>query len=146
MSNTNETIDAIATQKEKQRTFQSFTMLSYIGNAVWGILFLILFIGCIINGEAMLKDGEDTSRLTFYLIASAVILISCIFCIIGVMGMKRGRKKGFKNYAIGSVIWVLLLFYDSTFGRGTYGMLFPIIASVSIVFVIYYALRLPKLT
>jgi len=141
MSNSEEILDQNKTRKEKQRTFQSFTMLSYIGNAVWGILFLILFIACIINGEGMLEAGEDTSRVTFYLIVSALILIASILCIIGVMRMKRGKKAGFYAYAIGNLIWIGLLFYDAE----RYGLVFPVLAGISAVFVIYYALRLPKL-
>jgi len=146
MSNSDEPIDQNATRKQRQRTFQSFAMLSYIGNSIWGILFLILFVACIVNGQAVLREGDDASRITFYLIISALIVTASLLCIIGVMRMKKGKKKGFYAYAIGNLVWIALLFYDSTFGLGTYGILFPIMAAVSAVFLIYFGLRLPKLS
>ena len=142
MSNSEEIVDHNSAQRERKSIFQTFAMLSYIGNSIWGILFLLLFIGCIINGEGMLREGDDTSRVTFYLIVSALILMASILCIIGVMRMKRGKKAGFYAYAFGNLIWIGLLFYDA----GRYGLVFPVLAGISAVFVIYYALRLPKLS
>lgn len=146
MSNSEELIDQNATRKQRQRTFQSFSMLSYIGNGLWGALFLILFLACIINGKAVLQEGEDVSRITFYLVVSGLIVTASLFCIIGVLRMKKGKKKGFYMYVIGNLVWITLLFYDSIFGLGTYGIFFPLMAGVSAIFIIYFALRLPKLS
>lgn len=140
MNPSEQVIDSQASPKQRQPIYQSMSLLAYIGNTLWGILFLILLIACVINGNAVLKTGDPSSYIYFYMVVSAIVVLACVLCILGLLGMKRKRKKGFYLYSIGNIIWVGLLFYNPT----NYGWIFPVLAVISGVFTIFFALRLPK--
>jgi hypothetical protein len=126
--------------------FGVMSVLSYIGNGLWALLFMIFLIGCIINGKDMVNGGSFEAlfggMLGVFALMSALIVILCWLCISGVSKMKKGIRKGFIFYLIGNGLWSVLLIYG---GRdGTVYMLGG--ALVSIIFIGFYAMKLPKMS
>ncbi len=126
-------------KKSHSSLFSTVSGFSYTGNIIWGVLFGLLLIGCIINGASML---EETSLDNFFggvvvgfAFMSTVILALCVVCIIGLVKMKKGERRGFLIYAISNGLWSLILIYSS---QGDF--LFLGMAAVSIAFIIYYAI------
>lgn len=132
----------------KDRGFKTMISLSYIANAIWGVLFLILLVACIGNSQAIIDATKDRiapteifgSLIALFLILSLVVVALCIICIIGLNLMKRKTKKGFFLYAVANACWALLQIYigsDDSFTFLASGL-------VSIVFIFYFTVQLPK--
>jgi hypothetical protein len=109
-------------------------VLSIIGSAFWGIVFFILFIGCLINGAALMEslsmDNVFSGVIFLFAVMSLLIMTLCAFTIVGAIQLKKGLKKGFKFYAIGNIPWVLIMLYAS---NGS--IAFIVVALISAVFV-----------
>lgn len=131
-------------------TFKIVTMLSLIANIVWGILFSILLIACILNGQAIIDSTKDTispdaffgNIIVLFLILSVVVVLLCWFCISGIRKMKKGERSGFYSYAIANALWALLQINIGSDGTVPY----IVSGLISIGFIFYFALKLPKLS
>lgn len=139
-------LDNNQNQPQNSSTFKTMAILSYVGNGVWAFLFLLLFIGCVVNGAAMLKsvslDNFFGGAIMFFTVISALVMVVCLVSIIGVVKMKNGKRRGFFLYAIANGLWSLLLFYA---GTGDGGTVFWIGGIISLLFIGFYMLRLHKL-
>lgn len=127
-------------------TFKTMSILSFVGNGIWAFLFLLLFIGCVVNGAALMKsvslDSFFEGAIMFFAVISALIIAACLVAIVGVVKMKNGKRRGFFLYAIANGLWSLLLFYA---GTGDGGTIFWIGGIISLLFIGFYMLRLHKL-
>ena len=144
--NKTEVIDGKSKGYKLSSTFKTITILSFIGNGIWALLFLLLFVACIVNGAAVIKsvslDNFFGGAIVFFTLLSAVILGVCLTALIGVVKMRKGKRQGFVLYAVANGLWSMLLFYAGT-DKG--GSLFWIAGIISLLFIGYYALRLPKM-
>ena len=122
---------------KKNATFTTMTTLSFIGNAVWAILFGIIFSGSLNNSSEMLNslsvDGLFGGLLFLFAILSGIVLFSCIISIIGLVKMRKGKKKGFKYYLVGNGIWILIMIYTA-FGDSFYAIFGAIISLLFLAF------------
>ena len=122
------------------------TILSYIGNVICALLCMVLLIACVTNGTSMEKsgmfDGLFAGLLGVFAIMSALVIVMCWLCIIGITKMKKGIRRGFILYLIGNGLWVILLIYSGRDG----GLTALLGALVSIGFIAYYAMKIPKLS
>ena len=135
----------MSAKKKESGAFGVMSVLSYIGNGVLALLFMILLIACITNGTSMANSGTFDGLFggmigVFAVISALVILISWL-CIIGVAKMKKGNRRGLMFYLIGNGLWVILLIYTGRDGSLT----FLSGALISIVFTAFYAMKLPKM-
>lgn len=133
-------------EKKKSGAFNTLTILSYIGNAILALLFMILLIGCITNGtnfeNSKAFSGLFGGLLGVFAIMSILVIVTCWLCINGVAKMKKGKRRGFMFYLIGNGLWVLLLIYGGSEGS----LPFLICALISIGFIVFYAMKLPKMS
>lgn len=138
MTDFNETLDQETSSSTKTPAFFSpIVVLSYIGNSIWGVLFLLLFFGCVMNGAKMLEslslDDFMGGLVMLFAVMSAVFVALCVVCIIAVNKMKKGNKNGFTLYAVCNGIWSMLLLYGS---GGDW--LFIVMALISILFIVLF--------
>lgn len=134
-----ETIDQVEKTSHRSVLFNVMSILSYIGNGIWTLLFLVLFIGCLSNGAAMMKtismDAVFGGVVAFFAILSALVILLCVVCIIGMVKMRKGKRSGFFLYAISNGIWGLLIFYAAADGGD---IMFIVGGLISIGFIIYF--------
>ncbi|MFT5824024.1 MAG: hypothetical protein ACI8ZM_005290 [Crocinitomix sp.] len=136
----------MSAENNKSGALGAMSVLSYIGNGLWALLFMILLIGCITNGtdfeNSSAFDGLFGGMLGLFAVMSLLVIIMCWLCIIGVAKMKKGNRRGFMLYLIGNGLWVMLLIYG---GRdGSVALLFG--AILSIVFIAFFAMKIPKMS
>ncbi|NOQ73334.1 MAG: hypothetical protein GQ574_15115 [Crocinitomix sp.] len=135
----------MSAKKKESGAFGVMSVLSYIGNGIWALLFMILLIACITNGTSMQNsgtfDGLFGGMIGVFAAMSALVIIMCWLCISGVAKMKKGNRRGFMFYLIGNGLWIMLLIYAGREGNVT----FLSGAVISIVFVTFYAMNLPKM-
>ncbi len=147
MNDSQEILDGSKKEKSGSSMYKTMNILSYIGNGVWGILFLLLFVACIVNGAAVAStvslDSFFGGAIAFFAFLSALVVALCVVSIIGVLKMRKGKRKGFFLYAIANGLWALVLFYAASDNGG-----FNLIAGgvISFAFVYYYGMRLGKLS
>ncbi|MDA7803210.1 hypothetical protein N8987_01365 [Crocinitomix sp.] len=138
----------MTSKKINDSAFKTMTTLSLIANTVWGTLFLLLLVACVFNSEAVLNSTKDSispnelfgNLIVLFLILSAIVVILCWFCIRGISRMKKGELRGFYTYALTNGLWALLQIYIGSDGTIPY----LISGVVSIIFIFYFALKLPK--
>ncbi len=136
----------MSAQNIKSGAFKTMTVLSYLGNVICALLCMVLLIACITNGTSMenseMFDGLFSGLLGVFAVMSALVIGMCWLCIIGVAKMKKGLRRGFILYLIGNGLWVVLLIYS-----GSDGSLPSLLgALISIGFIAYYAMKIPKLS
>ncbi|WP_066757943.1 hypothetical protein [Crocinitomix algicola] len=128
--------------------FKTFTSLAYIANVIWAVLFSILLIGCILNGEAILNAAPDSinpegffgSLIALFLVLSIVVVTLCVLSILGLNKMRANARKGYFLYVISNGVWALLQIYI-----GSDGTIFYLASGlISIVFIFYFTVQLPK--
>lgn len=141
-----ETIDQVEKTSHRSALFNVMSILSYIGNGIWTLLFLVLFIGCLSNGAAMMKnvsmDAVFGGVVAFFAILSALIILLCVVSMVGMAKMGKGKRSGFILYAISNGIWALLIFYAAA---GDGGMGFIIGGLISLGFIVYFGSTFRKL-
>lgn len=125
--------------------FNTMSILAFVGNGVWGLLFLLLLIGCTVNGAAMMESTTLNNFfggiVMFFAIASLLMVLSCVVAFVGVLRMRKGYKRGFFLYASGNGIWILAVLYAAIEG----GMTYVLGGILSLLFVAYFASNLGKL-
>ncbi|MGB1102587.1 MAG: hypothetical protein ACPG21_03075 [Crocinitomicaceae bacterium] len=118
--------------------FNTLSILSIVGNVLVAILFAILFLGGLNNSSESLQnfaiDGVVGGFMLLFTVLSALVLISCILSILGVVKMRKGQRRGFKLYAIGNGAWIALVFYASL-GDAYY---YLISAAISALFILFF--------
>jgi magnesium-transporting ATPase (P-type) len=128
--------------KSVPQIVKTLAIFSYIGNAIWALLFVIVVLAI----ESMMSQfinrldapGMSTDQLmTFMVIVCLVILLMCIVSIIGTVRMTRGKKSGFYMYAIANGIWVILLLMGGT-PQGI------VVGLISLGFIIGFGMQLKK--
>jgi hypothetical protein len=107
-------------EKEKFKLSTGLKVLSItaiIANGIWLLLFLMLFVGCIVNGQTLVDKMDISSVFTnlvfVFALASLIVVLDCLVCILAVGMIWRGEKKGLKLYVGANSLWVLLVFYAS---------------------------------
>ena len=123
---------------KKNSLFTTMTTLSFIGNIIWFILFGILLSGSLMNSASIVEsfsvDGIKGGIMFIFAIISAIVVSSCIVSLIGLVKMRKGKKRGFGYYAIGNGVWVLMMIY-MTFGDYGYAI---VSAIISILFILFF--------
>lgn len=132
--------------KAKNGVFRTFAILSYIANGLSAVIFLWFFMACLINGVAAIESSTLDSlfgggMLVFAAMGGLLFAVS-ILSILGVAKMQRGKRVGYFIYAISNGLWALILFYAASSGQ----VWLFLMGLVSLVFIGYFALRLPKLS
>ena len=135
----------MSAQMKKSKALNAISVLTYIGNSIYALLFMILLIACIANGTTMSNSGNFDALVGGLMgvlaVMSVLVIVMCYLCIIGVAKMKKGKKRGLLFYLIGNGLWIILLIYA---GRGG-GLVYLSAALISIGFTGYYAMMLPKM-
>ena len=135
----------MSAKNKKSSAFNTMATLSYVGNGLWALLFIILLIGCVTNGTSIANSGgmsELVGGVVGVMAAmSLIVIIMCFLCIRGVAKMKKGDRSGFMLYLIGNGLWIALLIY----GGRTGSIPFLAGALISTGFTGFYAMKLPKM-
>ncbi len=129
--------------------FRTIVLLSHIGNFFTILIFAFLLIGAINNEGIATKEttffGHQFSSMAYLKYVAMGVLFICFVTFIGVILMKRGKRSGFFIYAIPNGIWACLLFYFSL-DIVTLGFLLKIFSAVTVLFIVLFATRIPKLS
>jgi hypothetical protein len=133
-------------QIKKSKAFNAVTVFSYIGNAIGALLAMILLIACITNGTSMENSGSFDALagglIGVMAVLSALVIVMCYLCLLGVAKMRTGKTRGFLYYLIGNGLWVVFMIYAGREGSLPY----LTSALISIGFTVFYAMKLPKMT
>jgi len=125
--------------------FNAMSILAFVGNGLWAFLFLLLLIGCTVNGAAMMESTTLNNFfggiVMFFALASLLMVLSCVVAFVGVLRMRKGYKRGFFLYAGGNGVWILVVFYAAIEG----GMTYVLGGILSLLFIVYFASNLGKL-
>ncbi len=128
--------------------FSTIVLLSHIGNFFTILIFAFLFIAAMNNESISTKEttffGYTFASMTYLKYVALGVLFICLLTFIGVFSMKRGKRRGFFIYAIPNGIWACLLFYFSM-DIETLGFIMKIFSAITVLFIILFATRIPKL-
>ena len=110
-------LDGPLIPKKKNSSLKVVALLSYLANGFWALMFLLLFLGCIINAgkveEVVQMDGVFEGLIYVMAGISIVMVMISILCIYGLSELVKGNKSGTRIYLICNSIWVLFVFYAS---------------------------------
>lgn len=142
---------SLANQSNSGRSsfFRTIVLLSHIGNFFTVLVFVFLLIGSINAEETSTTQSEmfgfQFAFMSYLKYVAMGILFICLLTFIGVVLMKRGKRSGFFLYAIPNAIWACLLFYFSM-DIVTLGFVMKIFSAISVLFIVLFATRIPKLS
>lgn len=129
--------------------FRTIVLLSHIGNFFTVLVFVFLLIGSINAEETSATQSEmfgfQFAFMSYLKYVAMGILFICLLTFIGVVLMKRGKRSGFFLYAIPNGIWACLLFYFSM-DIVTLGFVMKIFSAITVLFIVLFATRIPKLS
>jgi len=105
--------------EELPQQFKTLSIISHIGNAIWGLLMLITLMALMSAGNELLDEmfkGQryDPELKKYLMIILLVMLGLIILSVVGVVQMKKRKKSGFILYAVTNGIWALLLLVGTT--------------------------------
>lgn len=139
-----ETLDQFTEQKkEKPGGMTPITILSYIGNTLWIILFAIYF-AIFEQFIDMLNLPSDVDLDKIIMLVRGVFLFLILVCIVSVFGvvqMNRGKKSGFTLYAVSNGIFGLLLIIGS-FNNDQNPAFGIIVGGLSLAFIFFFSKHL----
>lgn len=129
--------------------FRTIVLLSHIGNFFTILIFAFLFIAAMNNESISSKEttffGYTFASMAYLKYVAMGVLFICLLTFIGVVLMKRGKRSGFFLYAIPNGIWACLLFYFSM-DIVTLGFVMKIFSAITVLFIVLFATRIPKLS
>ena len=111
---------------------------SIVANSLVGLALICMFFLFPYLKEDMSRMGEEYMALIYYSLCSFMLILQ-ILGFIGVLKMLNGKRSGFTLYAIGTGIWVLLLF------AGYQQWINILFAMVSIGFIVSFGLQLKSM-
>ena len=114
-----EVLEESAQPKGVPTIVKTLAIISYVGNTLWALLFLIVALA-LNSFKSMLVNRLDAPAMStdqlmnYILIASIVIVLICIVSIIGAAKMTKGSKTGFYLYAVANGLWTVILLLGGT--------------------------------
>ncbi|MCB9223464.1 MAG: hypothetical protein H6582_04740 [Crocinitomicaceae bacterium] len=140
-----EVLEESAQPKGVPGIVKTLAVISYIGNAIWGLLFLA--VGLMVNSlgglfvnriESATLSSDQLMRNV--MLVSLGIFIVCVINFIGALLMHRGKKRGFYFYAITNLIWAYLIYW--ILGETVQG---AVCGLISVLFIAGFGMNLKKL-
>ncbi|NOQ74982.1 MAG: hypothetical protein GQ574_23415 [Crocinitomix sp.] len=127
---------------EVPQALKTLGILSIIGNALWGLLFLIGMFWILGNtaGLAGIMPGLGDALILVVVICVVIILLN-ILGLMGAMKMMKGNKGGFIMYTVVTSLWALLMLLAGVEG----GIWYILSGIVSIGFIVAFSMQLKKL-
>lgn len=94
---------------EIPQTVKTLAILAYIGNGLWGLIFLIVFFW-VMAASSEFSHLLGIGELPIGAIAVAIlfVIVLCTLSIVGAYKMHVGKKWGFWLYLAGNGIWALV--------------------------------------
>lgn len=119
MEELDEVLETQGQTGEIPSTVKTLAILAYIGNILWALLFLLVFVMIDLIIEELVNKlpvAEMTTDqfVTYLMIGCGVLILCCIVSFIGALKMSKGKKIGFVLYAVANGIWAVLLFMGGT--------------------------------
>jgi hypothetical protein len=110
-----ESLENIETKPlEVPQALKTLAILSYIGNAFWGIAIFAVLMWALVapeRFEEFITQGSN-ERLDLdplgIIVGIVVGLVVCAMPIVGAAMMTKGKKSGYWIYLIPSLLWVIL--------------------------------------
>lgn len=138
MMNQDELVDLPEETKGLPQSFKVISILSYIGNGILGISFLVLFLFGVSGTGMFSKMNTEYVSSPFIVgmtIAFLVGVTATVLSILGIIKMSKNNYSGWLMYILPNGVWIAFMIIGVVNTPTTNGV---ILLLVSLAFYIYY--------